>query len=86
MAGEHVRRFSVRAGDSGPGPQGVSPQFHAPSESIQGLDIQYMDGAVLHSHEAGCLQFVQGTVRDLTRQAAQARDLLWQGTITTHTA
>jgi len=54
----------------------VVSQFHTPSERVQAVDIQDMDAAVLHAHEAGRLQLVQGTVRDLARQAAKACDLL----------
>lgn len=43
---------------------------------MQGSDIQYMDHAVLHANQAGCLQLVQGAIHDLTGQAAQACDLL----------
>jgi len=42
---------------------------------MQPFDIQYMNGAVLHSNEAGRLQLMEGAARDLSRQATQACDL-----------
>ncbi len=41
-------------------------------EAAQGLQIQYFNRAVLHTHHARLLQSVQGAVRDLTGQSAQA--------------
>ncbi len=48
----------------------------SPSVGTESSDIEYLNCAVLHSHEASDLEFVKSTVYDLPRQTTQARDFL----------